>query len=145
MQRFFFDAKQNHDEGNLVKDLVFMLKPDPADDMGGITKDYFKSPPEAVSRFLNARNSVHLPDATDPSIIEHALRQRRTIRVLQLPGTIGKSQDLSTDENTLLSARSTTGTRAQVVFERTRRFQASQCVSQQEIWSMGEGIPSRQN
>ena len=64
--------------------------------MGGITKDYFKSPPEAVSRFLNAGSSVHLPDATDPSIVEHALRKRRTVRVLQLPGTIGKSQDLST-------------------------------------------------
>ncbi len=85
-----------HDEGKLVNDLVFRLRPDPADDMGGHTKHYFKSPPEAVSRFLNARNSVHLPDATDPSIVGHALRKRGTIRVLQLPGTIGKSQDLST-------------------------------------------------
>ena len=71
-----------------------MQKPDPADDMGGITKDYMKNPPEAVSRFLKARNVVHMPDATDPSIVEHALRKRKTIRVLQLPGTIG--QDLST-------------------------------------------------
>ena len=64
MQRFFFDSTQLHGEGNLVNNLVFRLKPDPAGDMGGITKDYFKSPPEAVSRFLNARNSVHLPYAT---------------------------------------------------------------------------------
>ena len=55
-----------------------------------------KNPPEAVSRFLSARNVVHMPDATDPSIVEHALRKRKTIRVLQIPGTIGKSQDLST-------------------------------------------------
>ncbi len=73
-----------------------MLKPDPADDMGGITKDYMKNPPEAVSRFLKARNVVHMPDATDPSIVEHALRKRKTIRVLQLPGTIWTSLDLST-------------------------------------------------
>ena len=87
LQRLVFDANTIHGEGHLLKDLVFMQKPDPADDMGGMIKDYMKNPPEAVSRFLKARNVVHMPDATDPSIVDDALRKRKRIRVMQLPGT----------------------------------------------------------
>ena len=39
MQRFFFESTTVHGEGKLVNHLVFRMKPDPADDMGGITKD----------------------------------------------------------------------------------------------------------
>ena len=54
--KIFCDSTQVHDEGHIVNNQVFRLKPDPADVMGGITKDYFKSPPEAVSRFLHCVN-----------------------------------------------------------------------------------------
>ncbi len=61
--------------------------------MGGMVKDYLINPDEATQLFLNARNAVHMPDATHPSVVAHAQRERRKIRVTQLLGKIGKSQD----------------------------------------------------
>jgi hypothetical protein len=41
---------------------------------------------------LNAKNAVHLPDATESGIVEKERGARKKVRVMQLPGNIGTSQ-----------------------------------------------------
>jgi hypothetical protein len=50
LQRFFFESTTVHDERKLLNKLVFRMKPDPSDDMGGQPKQHFKNPPEALQR-----------------------------------------------------------------------------------------------
>jgi hypothetical protein len=118
LTRFVYDASMHHQEGELLKKLEYCPKMDPPDDAGGVVKNYFTNPPPAVAKFLNAKNAVHLPDATEADIVQKERSTRRRVRVMQLPGTIGLSGissetldypnvpkgDLSAEEQAVFSA-----------------------------------------
>jgi hypothetical protein len=91
LARFVHDAVVLHQEGSVLPHLVFLPKPDPHDDMGGLTKELI-NPSKAMKLFLDAKNAVHMADATLSATVEHAQEKRQKFRVTQLPGTIGKSQ-----------------------------------------------------
>jgi hypothetical protein len=91
LTRFVYDASTHHQEGDLLKKLEYRPKRDPADDVGGEVKNYFTNPPPAVAKFLNAKNAVHLPDATEADIVQKERRSRKRVRIMQLSGTIGLS------------------------------------------------------
>jgi hypothetical protein len=97
LSRLFYEASVLHGEQDLMCKLAVLAKPDPADDMGGQIKHY-KNPPKEVKRFLDAKQAIHLPDIEDRNVVTQAQRKRKKIKVMNLPGTLGQAQDLTTLE-----------------------------------------------